>query len=481
MEMDTADVGADKRMASISSNEPAAKRNKTESAGVGGANQQKDGIISVDKFNPMLLRQYYSRLFPYERMFQWLSYGHDPDKQNVPGNDPGYFQRREISFTLAGDVYIRYLCFRDCAEFRKEVMQKQPHKMDLGAIYNAAPKGKSSIKGTSFVPVARELVFDIDLTDYDDVRTSAQGAAISERCWKLMSAAIKVMDNALRTDFGFKAILWVYSGRRGIHCWVCDPRARKMTDQERSAVAKYLSLVEGNEKMAIGTRCPLTSPMHPMLERGYNQVLLPLFVDDIIQDEGQQLLSNPDHWNIILDMLPDVTGLRQKVKDEWSRIFSTDAATERWNKLLKMLSTLQRRKDLPPQIRRELMLCPQQIVFTCTYPRLDVNVSTHRNHLLKSPFVAHPKTGRVCVPIDATDPDRFSPFEVPTLGQLIQEINEFDKQNPDKKNTTADIDKTSLAAYMAPFDNNFIKPLYRFVREEFREAAERAAAETGDW
>ena len=46
------------------------------------------------------------------------------------------------------------------------------------------------------------------------------------------------------------------------------------------------------------------------------------------------------------------------------------------------------------------------------------------NHLLKSPFVAHPKTGRVCVPIDHTNPDEFSPFVVPDLADLIGELDE---------------------------------------------------------
>jgi len=53
----------------------------------------------------------------------------------------------------------------------------------------------------------------------------------------------------------------------------------------------------------------------------------------------------------------------------------------------------------------------------------DVFGNPHRmNHLLKSPFVVHPKTGRVCVPIDPDGVNAFDPAQVPTIGKLVEEL-----------------------------------------------------------
>lgn len=85
------------------------------------------------------------------------------------------------------------------------------------------------------------------------------------------------------------------------------------------------------------------------------------------------------------------------------------------------------------------------------YPRLDINVTKGMNHLLKSPFVIHPKTGRVCIPFTASSVDKFQLDKVPTITTLIEEINEFDLKDKAEQETydlnakrIKDYKKTSL-------------------------------------
>lgn len=83
--------------------------------------------------------------------------------------------------------------------------------------------------------------------------------------------AIATLDPALKQDFGFKDIVYIYSGRRGVHCWVCDPGARDLTNEARSAVVEYLSVKCGGEGVK---KTPLVTPLHPFLERSFKVVFL---------------------------------------------------------------------------------------------------------------------------------------------------------------------------------------------------------------
>jgi DNA primase small subunit len=197
-------------------------------------------------FSPELLSMYYSRLFPFELLHSWLAY--DP-----AGKHPQLFSRREFSFTIepvpGEEIYIRYQSFAGQQELQDAVCKRRPHKIDIGAIFSHPPKDKNTV--TNFATVQRELVFDIDLTDYDEVRhCGCSGAKICGKCWTFMNMAVKVMDQGLKEDFGFERLTWFYSGRRGVHCWVCDESARELSNEARSSVAQYfeVSVVEKMKK-----------------------------------------------------------------------------------------------------------------------------------------------------------------------------------------------------------------------------------------
>jgi len=131
------------------------------------------GWASGPQFDPDLLRLYYARLFPYDQWCKWMAYNSDE-----PGTG-SQLARRELSLTLADDVYIRYQCFTNAKEMKTLMTKRQPHKIDIGAVFNCVPRDHLSVK--NFRPESRELVFDIDLSDYDDVRTCCQ---VGDAAWK---------------------------------------------------------------------------------------------------------------------------------------------------------------------------------------------------------------------------------------------------------------------------------------------------------
>uniref|UniRef100_A0A7N9CUM8 DNA primase n=1 Tax=Macaca fascicularis TaxID=9541 RepID=A0A7N9CUM8_MACFA len=368
---------------------------------------------------PELLKLYYRRLFPYPQYYRWLNYG---------GVIKNYFQHREFSFTLKDDIYIRYQSFNNQSDLEKEMQKMNPYKIDIGAVYSHRPNQHNTVKLGAFQAQEKELVFDIDMTDYDDVRRCCSSADICPKCWTLMTMAIRIIDRALKEDFGFKHRLWVYSGRRGVHCWVCDESVRKLSSAVRSGIVEYLSLV----KKSIN-----------IIKKYFEEYAL----------VNQDILKNKESWDKILALVPEI------IHDELQQGFQkSHNSLQRWEHLKKVASRCQnniKNDKYGPWLEWEIML-------QYCFPRLDINVSKGINHLLKSPFSVHPKTGRISVPIDLQKVDQFDPFTVPTISFICREldaisINEEEKEEneaeSDVKHRTRDYKKTSLAPYVKVFEH----------------------------
>lgn len=93
------------------------------------------------------------------------------------------------------DVYIRYLSYENQSELEADLCQRNPFKIDIGPVMSCRPKDH---RISTMVATQRELIFDIDMTDYDGVRTCCSGAEVCVKCWKFMSIACQTIDAALR-------------------------------------------------------------------------------------------------------------------------------------------------------------------------------------------------------------------------------------------------------------------------------------------
>lgn len=325
---------------------------------------------------------------------------------------------------------------------------------------NIRPKNHRS--NPNIKALQRELVFDIDLTDYDDVRTCCSEANICTKCWKFMSVACRVIDTALREDFGFEHILWVFSGRRGIHCWVCDKTARHLDTKGRGAVADYLQLTMGGGGENSVTKVTLFDKQHHSIRRA-RSIIEPLFNEIIIED--QNAFGTPSGVEKLLKMVND-----ENCRKELQGLFTSVKAGDSlgiWSTFIGYFESLR----VNSQLKAKLKHVVEEVQLAMLYPRLDINVSKGTNHLLKAPFCVHPKTGKICVPFNPNLAHKFDPTTVPTINLLLNEINAFDVktnkdiETPEEKTRIKDYKKTSMFKAMVIFEE-FLRKLEHSLKSQ---------------
>lgn len=388
------------------------------------------------------MEQYYRLFLPFRYLFQWLLHSPKPTED---------FTKREIAWELRNEIYQRYQSFMTMEEFKQAVVRANPMRFEVGAIYSVYPKDKKTLPKLALKPVAKELVFDIDLTDYDPIRTCCQDKAICTKCWRFIQVAAHIIDAALREDFGFEHLVWVFSGRRGAHCWVSDAHARNLDDTERKAVIDYLDVLGGDKR--------IRKPYAPLVDRAF-EYCKQLFEEVILeeQDPWNTLVPGTDHIDAnveeLLDMLPDKQ-LREHLRVQWKRTPLSLAG--KWQDINKSARELKLSKFVLGQV----IDAKKDVILRYMYPRLDVNVSRQLNHLLKAPFCVHPATGNICVPFDPkkslVDDDLygFNPTTAPKLAQIQQELNDWDGD------LLGDAwDKTSLKPYVDYF-GKYVTDLYK--------------------
>jgi len=168
-------------------------------------------------------------------------------------------------------------------------------------------------------------------------------------------------------------------------------------------------------------------------------------------------LENEVQWSLILKLCDDLK-MREILHKEFMKL---DTAELRW-KLLKLRFDEYERENVGHD--QKLPSAPSEaaknflkiFVLSYTYPKIDEKVTTGLNHLLKSPFSIHPKTGNVAIPLSAKTIDRFQFDQVPRVDKLCTEMYKINKSVTDgladKENRRQMYyNQSSLAPYIEVF------------------------------
>lgn len=413
----------------------------------------------ADLNEPQVMSNYYRRLFPWKQLFLWLNQDHVPNYA---------FTHREFAVTLRNEAYLRYNSYASHIELQKDIVRLNPTRFEIGPAYTAQPKDRKLVSKAAFKPILRELVFDIDLTDYDDIRSCCSEARICLKCWKFITIAVQVLDLSLREDFGFQHLLWVYSGRRGIHCWVSDEEALKLTDEQRKGIVNFLDILRGGGSRH-GLKVSLMHPIHPSLERSYN--ILKVYFRDIAFVE-QDAFKDPEKLATVLQALSESEQLKHiSEKLTAAKEMSSSAKWDQIHQVVgKEILTIDKKANSSFSDQRRSQRLKEALIniqLHYTYPRIDLEVSKHMNHLLKSPFCVHPGTGKVCVPIDPTQIHAFDPEKVPDVRDLLRELDKVGRNQPGEglqQSIRPNWDQTALKPYIEIFE----KHVNKIVKEKLK-------------
>ena len=306
---------------------------------------------------PEACNAYYDLLFPAHTVFSWL----DLQKEsglNIPNN-------REYAVQHFDGNFRRFKEFNSPDNLRTFLKSSNIASCHVGGVYEKSLEMPSQHNHVMY----REYILDIDISDYDLLRTcDCERKQFCSHCWKYVATAVDGLNLIFDLSLGYRKYQWFFSGQRGVHCWVRDTNALKMSQHMRTLLTKFIAY----PKKYTGT------PYYQL----YDQVIKPVFYDFCLKDS--EIFLNPFTRQMAADYLPQYLRNNFYEQPETSLNFFED-----WCIQLEDCYMRSRAKELK-----------RQLMFKVLYPRIDYNVSCAPEHLIRCPFTVHPSSGRIVVPIN---------------------------------------------------------------------------------
>ena len=301
------------------------------------------------------------------------------------------FDRREFGFQIVKDnsvKFIRNISFKSPELFKTYILENIPLAIYVGAIYSEGPNyfEQKSIQNLDWI--RRELIFDIDLTEYDTVRPcSCVGKNMNcEYCWELINVSIKWIQETLTEDFGVKDIKWVFSGRRGVHAWILDRSMSYLDDEQRAAIVNYLTFFKGDGDSA---KISPSARYNSRYQERVKKIIFDSFFNHTAIDQLEKIGFTKQRANVILDQR-DKMGLTNQFYSNF--VYSTERS-----------STI-----VPSQVLPSREKINQNVLLRWS-PRLDSAVTIDLRRILRMPGSVHGESGKRVRFLDYDELEFFSP------------------------------------------------------------------------
>lgn len=354
------------------------------------------------------LENYYKLLFPHKMLINFYTFCNQEN-----------FAHRKFVFNY-NTAYVYNLFFANETQFKIETVARAPLQIMVGAQMEDCI---DAFRPSGFVKT-RELIFDIDATDYSDVRECcAYEKKCCPKCWEYIKIVYTLVDSELRETFNFKHILWVYSGRRGVHCYVFDKSALDQRD--------IISSLELTQK--INDSYELKNDID--FKSGYIKKALKLFNTHFMRVcvREQKIFATNRGIDMLINSSP-IVGVRSELSIKLTPYKNNNQYTS--EQIYEEYESFLKTKGGQHLNQSKIFLMLK--IFS---PRFDSNVTTDDAHLLKCPFSVNSNTFNIVTPFDITQ--NFNPIaNAVNLQKLLIEYKRYN----------GDVEKTSLFAALKIFD-----------------------------
>lgn len=252
---------------------------------------------------------------------------------------------------------------------------------------------------THYVTQCKELVFDVDVPDFDRFCDCAatQRKTLCATCWLHIEGCYFIMNFIFTAIFGYPQanLLYVFSGGKGLHCFNNDPRAMALNQEQRDTIFNYVKIGKEDD-MAL---CQwIVSNATPELSKR----LEALFRSHVLvsRDLLRQLAFR--RW-VALKIDKYYPSTYQSIRTRWclddANAFTFNTHENVSLKLWDMVVEHARYEHYNVDNAMSVVTAPLFIIYRVYYPIIDPGPLL-MTHEIKLPFSIHATTMNIALPID---------------------------------------------------------------------------------